>query len=135
MAEGRCNCGAVRFAIDMDLQDVYVCHCSICRRFTGANGIAVLIVPNDKFRLVMGRGDVVTWKKSDGDWQCTFCRHCGSAMPGENSATSMYVPAGSLSAGGETLRVVHHVWVGSSACWDVIGDSGEQHVEGLKRCS
>ena len=55
MAEGACNCGAVKFEIDADLADVYVCHCSI--------------------------------------------------------------------------SVTHHVWVGSKAVWDEIGDTGKQHPE------
>jgi hypothetical protein len=50
MAKGACNCGTVQFEIDSELNDVYVCHCSICRRFTGSNGIAVVVVPNEKFR-------------------------------------------------------------------------------------
>jgi hypothetical protein len=131
MPEGRCNCGAVQFVIDISLTDVYVCHCSICRRFTGANGIAVVIVPNDKIRFLTGRDHVVTWRKPDGDWQSSFCRNCGSALPGENTATNMFVPVGALSTGAEALKVAHHVWVGSKATWDIIGDSGEQHVERL----
>jgi hypothetical protein len=40
MARGECNCGAVAFEADADLSGVFVCHCSICRRSTGNNGIA-----------------------------------------------------------------------------------------------
>jgi len=54
MARGECNCGAVAFEIDAELKDVYVCHCSICRRFTGAAGIAVLLVDNSAFRWLRG---------------------------------------------------------------------------------
>ena len=49
MVQGRCNCEAVSFIIDAELSDVIVCHCSICRRATGSNGIAVLIADNDSF--------------------------------------------------------------------------------------
>jgi hypothetical protein len=41
----------------------------------------------------------------------------------------MFVPAGSLTEGGDALRVTHHVWVGSKAVWDEIGDAGKQHAE------
>jgi hypothetical protein len=47
MTRGECNCGAVQFEIDADLTDVFVCHCSICRRSTGSNGIAVVVVLPD----------------------------------------------------------------------------------------
>ena len=129
MASGECNCGAVRFEIDGDLTDVYVCHCSICRRATGSNGIAVVVVPNERLRWVQGRDHVVMWSKPNADWQAWFCRTCGSPVPGQNDPARMFVPAGSITAGGDALRVVHHVWVGSKAVWDEIGDVGKQHPE------
>ncbi|MFZ8990698.1 MAG: hypothetical protein ACO2ZJ_10200 [Pseudohongiellaceae bacterium] len=41
----------------------------------------------------------------------------------------MFVPAGLILEGGETLGVAHHIWVDSRASWDEIGDSGKQHSE------
>lgn len=132
MASGQCNCGAVRFEIDGDLDGVYVCHCSICRRSTGSNGIAVVLVPKERFHWVGGTEHISTWKKPDADWQTWFCGICGSPVPGENDPAKIFVPAGSLTHGGEALKVLHHIWVGSKAVWDEIGDSGRQHVEGFK---
>ena len=129
MVTGACNCGAVQFSIDAPLSGVYVCHCSICRRSTGSNGIAVVVVNNDHFRWVDGQERIATWKKPDANWQTWFCSVCGSPVPGENDATRMFVPAGAITQGGDELRVIHHIWVGSKAPWDVIGDSGQQHAE------
>jgi hypothetical protein len=117
----------VAFEIGADLSDVYVCHCSICRRYTGANGIAVLVIDNSAFRWLRGEDQIATWKKPDADWQSWFCRVCGSPLPGANDAARMFVPAGLLTEGGENLKVAHHIWVGSKAVWDEIGDSGKQH--------
>jgi len=39
----------------------------------------------------------------------------------------MFIPAGLIVQGAEHLRVAHHVWVGSKAAWDEIGDAGRQH--------
>jgi hypothetical protein len=129
MAKGGCNCGAVQFEIDGEIADVFVCHCSICRRATGSNGIAVVVVPNDRLRWVQGRDQLVMWSKPNADWQTWFCRTCGSPVPGQNDPSRMFVPAGSITAGGDALKVVHHVWVGSKATWDMIGDAGKQHPE------
>ena len=129
MARGECNCGAVAFEIRTDVSDVYVCHCSICRRSTGGNGIAVIVVDNDVFRWLRGENEISTWKKPGADWQTWFCRICGSTLPGINDASRMFVPAGLISDGGEALRVVHHIWVDSRAPWDEIGDSGKRHSE------
>lgn len=129
MARGHCNCGAVAFEVDADLKDVYVCHCSICRRATGANGNAVVLVPNAALRWTRGEEHIATWRKPVGDWQCWFCRICGSPLPGDNDPARKFIPAGLLSEGGERLRVAHHIWVDSKAVWDEIGDAGKQHPE------
>ena len=102
MARGECNCGAVAFEIDAELSQVYVCHCSICRRSTGSNGIAVVVVENDAFTWIHGEDQVATWKKPDADWQTWFCRVCGSTLPGRNDPSRMFVPAGSITEGGES---------------------------------
>ncbi len=127
MARGECNCGAVAFEIDAELSGVFVCHCSICRRFTGSNGIAVVVIDRNVFRWTRGEEQIATWKKPDADWQAWFCRTCGSALPGANDELRMFVPAGLISDGGGALRVLHHIWVGSKADWDEIGDRGKQH--------
>ena len=132
MARGECNCGAVAFEIDSDLQDVFMCHCSICRKATGANGIAVVIVANEAFRWRRGADEISRWKKPGADWETWFCRICGSRVPGINDPAHMFVPAGLITEGGENLSVAHHIWVASKACWDVIGDDGKKHAEAFK---
>ena len=129
MIVGECNCGEVAFSIDCEVSDVFVCHCSLCRKATGANGIAVVVVKNEAFAWERGLDRVATWRKPVGDWQTSFCTQCGSTLPGSNGADSMYVPAGLVTGGGDDFRVAHHVFVGSKASWDVIGDDGEQHIE------
>lgn len=133
MATGECNCGAVAFEISADLSGVFVCHCLICRRATGSNGIAVVVVDNDAFRWIRGEEHIAAWKKPNTDWQTWFCGLCGSPVPGANDESRMFVPAGLISDGGETLRVTHHVWVDSKACWDEIGDSGRRHPEAFEK--
>ena len=127
MIKGSCNCGAVAFEIATAPKDVYICHCSICRKWTGNNGVAVVIVANEAFRWVKGEDNRATWRKPDGDWQSSFCKTCGSALPGPNSETQMFVPAGLLDTAQEDLRVAAHIWVGSKARWDEIGDDACQY--------
>ena len=127
MPGGQCNCGAVRFEISAEPSEVIVCHCSICRRATGSNGIAVVVVDKTAFRWISGEQQIATWRKPGADWQTWFCSACGSTLPGVNDASRMFVPAGLLMEGDEALRVKHHIWVDSRAGWDEIGDSGKRH--------
>lgn len=131
MVAGACNCGAVQYEIDAELSGVFVCHCSICRRSTGSNGIAVVVVKNEHFQWVCGEEHIAYWRKPDTQWETWFCRICGAPVPGRNDAQRMFVPAGSITQGGDALRVIHHIWVGSKAVWDEIADAGKQHVEGF----
>ena len=132
MAKGECNCGAVAFEIDAGLAEVFVCHCSICRRSSGSNGMAVVVVDKERFRWVRGQSQIGSWRKPGADWEKWFCRTCGSPLPGRNDETRMFVPAGLISSGGEAMRVAHHIWVDSKAPWDEIGDTGRLHREAFE---
>ena len=94
MAKGSCNCGAVSYEILTDVSDVYVCHCSICRRATGSNGIAVVVVNNPDFRWTGGEEHIATWRKPDGDWQTWWLITSGWS-PGR-CGTRSATPAGSI---------------------------------------
>jgi hypothetical protein len=133
MVRGECNCGAVRFEVDGDLDGVYVCHCSICRRSSGANGMAVVLAANERFRWTAGQAQIAAWTKPGTQWEKWFCRTCGTPVPGANDPTRVFIPAGCITQGGDALRVRHHVWVGSKAAWDEIGDDGKRHVERFRK--
>lgn len=132
MVSGACNCGTISFRINASLPDIIVCHCSICRRATGSNGIAVLVVENEKFEWTGGEDSISSWSKPDADWKIWFCKHCGSPVPGDNDEARTFVPAGLISDGGEDLKVGHHIWVDSKASWDEIGGCGRQHPEAFE---
>ncbi|MCF6302964.1 MAG: GFA family protein [Devosiaceae bacterium] len=127
MVYGECNCGAVAFEISTQLTQIFVCHCSICRKSTGGNGIPVVVINNDDFVWLRGEDNIATWKKPDMDWQGWFCPTCGSPLPGANDEKRTFVPVGLITKGAENLKVAHHIWVDSKAKWDQIGDSGKQH--------
>lgn len=131
MLSGECNCGEVAFEITSRVKDVYICHCSVCRRSTGSNGIAVVVVNESNFHWLRGENYIRTWSKPGQDWQNSFCQICGSTLPGNNDDSRMYVPAGLLSEGSAGLRVAHHIWVDSKADWDEICDTGKQHQQGI----
>lgn len=124
---GSCNCGSVTFQVKTELTDIYMCHCSICRKSTGSGGIAVAIVKNEELEWLSGESLAKTWHKPNHDWQTTFCTECGSPLPGKNDDNSTYIPTSLLDTGTEKLKVVHHLYVGSKASWEVISDGGKLH--------
>lgn len=118
MAKGQCNCGAVVFETEDILRDVYICHCSICRRATGSTGIAVSIVAKRTFRWLTGEQHIRHWRKPDHDWHNAFCEICGSPLPAENDETHMYIPVSALTSGDNTLNNLVHLHTESAAPWD-----------------
>jgi len=132
MIVGECNCGQVSFEISENVSDVYMCHCSICRRATGGTGIAVTIVKNESFTWTQGEEFVNHWLKPNHDWETSFCNTCGSTLPGKNDDLNIYVPVSLLNSGTEDLKIMHHLHVGSKASWEEIGDVGIKHEQGFK---
>ena len=132
MTVGTCNCGAVSFEIKGELKNVYICHCSICRRWTGTNGVAVVIVPLSQFRWINGSDHISEWKKPDADWISCFCKSCGSSLPVANDKESIAIPAGLIDGADNNLRVAAHIWVGSKPDWDEIAGSCPQFITGFE---
>lgn len=128
-AKGSCNCGGVKFEVATAPKDVYVCHCSICRKATGSGGIAVILTSKQEMLWLEGETLIETWKKPDHDWLSSFCKRCGSPLPANNDNDSFFVPVSLFDSGFEGLTVKHHLFVGSKANWEVIGDQGVQHLD------
>jgi hypothetical protein len=71
--EGGCHCGAVRFSVIVEEHKAIDCNCSICRK----KGFIHLIVPEEKFTLIKGAENLVTYTFNTQVAKHTFCRVCG----------------------------------------------------------
>lgn len=72
--EGGCHCGAVRFAITIEPPvELLDCNCSICSK----TGFLHLIVPHDRFELLNGNDNLVSYRFGSGAAEHLFCRTCG----------------------------------------------------------
>lgn len=127
IAKGSCNCRGVKFEIEKPLSDVFICHCSICRKSTGGTGIAIAIISNDDFSWVEGKELIKTWLKPNHDWETSFCTVCGSPLPGKNDENASYIPVSLLDSGDEHLKIQGHLFVDSKAPWEEIADNAKQH--------
>jgi hypothetical protein len=72
---GGCHCGRVRFAatFDPDAEVALDCDCSICRK----KGFLHLIIPPDRFELLIGEGALRTYAFGTGAARHHFCETCG----------------------------------------------------------
>lgn len=122
---GSCLCGAVAFEFSRAVTPIGMCHCSLCRKASGAASDATLVVPSGDFSWRSGSELLRTYARSSG-WSHTFCERCGSPMPQLHaSGGAWFVPAGTLDDD-PPLAVGGHIFVGSRARWDEIGGSAPQ---------
>ncbi len=74
--EGGCFCGAVRYRF-AGIFDAGYCHCSICRRTTGAPAIAWVNTPREKFAWTRGTPRTM---RSSARFERPFCDACATIM-------------------------------------------------------
>ena len=130
MIRGSCLCGGIRFEYARAVTQVGMCHCSLCRKVSGAASNAVVVVPETDFTWVSGADLRQTFVKPGG-WQTTFCRRCGSPLPQSlRGAAAYWVPAGLLDDD-PGLRIGGHIFVGSKAPWDEIAGGAPQFEAGV----
>ena len=77
---GKCLCSAVQFKITGDVPNLYQCHCSLCRKQSGAASNAATLVHKDKFSWKSGEDKITRYKMEDG-FTSYFCSICGSPVP------------------------------------------------------
>ena len=71
---GGCHCGAVRFEAKLaDEEKADTCTCSICRM----TGFVHIVVPESRFRLLQGDGQLTHYRFNTGQADHLFCKVCG----------------------------------------------------------
>ncbi|POF30207.1 GFA family protein [Roseibium marinum] len=72
---GGCLCGAVRFTAVPEKPEMGVCHCSMCRRWTG--GVFMAVGCGD---VQVEDEDALGVYKSSGYGERVFCKTCGTTL-------------------------------------------------------
>lgn len=77
--EGGCLCGAVRYRLDAPPLDAGYCHCSMCRKASGAPAPAAAVIRRDALVVTAGEGQLRRYRSS-ADVERAFCEVCGSQL-------------------------------------------------------
>lgn len=75
-AKGRCHCGAVSYAISGEPVYHAMCHCSDCRRATGAPAVSWALFPQQAVTIT---GETKTYVSSEKGRR-HFCPDCGTSL-------------------------------------------------------
>jgi hypothetical protein len=127
MLQGGCYCGRVRYEVTGTPFHETNCHCSICRRTTGAPFVAWFSVRPSEFRVVSG--EPVRFRSSAKGTR-SFCAHCGTQLTfhGDDWPDEVDVTTCSLDHP-EQLPPRDHTRTSSKVRWIHLSDGLPQHLE------
>ena len=110
---GSCQCGAVKYEVDADLDQTITCNCSRCQKL----GSVLTFTPADKFALLSGEQSLTEYLFNKHAIRHLFCKVCGiesfarGSMP--NGASMVAVNANCLE-GVEPRELKSHHYDGRS---------------------
>jgi hypothetical protein len=131
MLTGGCYCGAVRYETDADPFDETACHCSICRRTTGAPFLAWFSVRRSGFRFTEG---TPARFRSSARAVRAFCARCGTQIAFERDDLPGEIDVATCSLD-EPDRVPprDHIYTSSKPVWVKLDDGLLQYPEAVNR--
>lgn len=123
--KGHCLCGAVQITLQNPKPHVEICHCDMCRRWTGSYYTAAT---GESFS-IEGEDTIGTYQSSD--WaERAFCKTCGSSL------WYLFLPTGNRSflaglfSDADGLAIEKEIFVDERAAWsDLSGDHPRQTSE------
>lgn len=119
---GECQCGAVRFTIQLPTLFCGHCHCRMCRRSHGAAYVTWIAVGRPGFSLDAGEEVLVRHASSDHGTR-SFCGTCGSSLFCESTHHPDQVDIVLANMSGPIDREPQlHVYWSDRADWTVVGD-------------
>ena len=129
---GTCLCGGVRFEIIAPFRRANYCHCSRCRKHSGAAALAQGRIPRDGFRLLQGGELIEAYRPPDGMTKA-FCRVCGSSLFGGSwpEGPEVSIRLGVLD-GDPSVSPQYRSFVGSKADWEQLCGDGLPRFAGQK---
>jgi hypothetical protein len=129
---GSCLCGGVRYEVTAPFLRANLCHCSRCRKHTGAAASAQGRVPREGFRLLAGSELLRVFRPADGMVK-VFCGVCGSSLFG---GTWPHGPEVSIRLGtlddDPGIRPRFHTYVADAPPWLALPDDGLERYEAAK---
>jgi hypothetical protein len=120
-------CGALTYEVEGEIDGVWMCHCSNCRKTSGGTGNAIIIVKRERFHWLTGADHRITYALRP-TYSITRCKTCGTPLPAEEDEHNVYLTAGTLDDRIE-VGIKAHIFCGSRADWDVDMDGARYFDE------
>jgi hypothetical protein len=115
VTQGGCFCGFIRYEAAGTGFSATNCHCSICRRTSGAPFVAWVSFARDGFRFVAGQP--TSFRSSDHGTR-TFCPRCGTPLTFASDRAPQEVDVTTSSLDHPALFAPEdHTWTSAKLPW------------------
>jgi hypothetical protein len=124
--QGGCLCGAVRYRVSGEPSSSVICHCTSCRRASGAPTVAWITFNRQSFEIT--EGTPVVFHSSPGVVR-QFCGRCGSALTYETARFPISIDVTTVTLDEpETFPPTAEVWLENHLQWEPTDRSLDQYV-------
>lgn len=117
--DGQCHCGAISWKAELDLQSVYICHCSDCQTLSGSAFRTIAFVDPDKYS-ISGKPKIYIKTAESGNRRIqAFCADCGTPFYSTNAdgePTNYSLRLGTCNQRAD-IKPVLQSWYRSSLKW------------------
>ena len=125
---GGCLCGDIRYESELGPVETGYCHCSICRRSTGAPALAFASFPAHCFAYIKGEPAVF---QSSPAGQREFCSKCGTQICYRESGQAKTVDVNSGTLDDPELAAPQfHIYTDDRISWFDLADQLPRHRNG-----
>ena len=128
-ATGGCLCGAIRYAVSAPLKNVIACHCTHCRKISGAGSSHNAAIPSSAMTVTAGKPAMYADTANSGNrLNRFFCADCGSSLYSrrEKVPEMTILKVGTLDdASG--LKLAMNIWTDSALPWMHVDPAVEQY--------
>jgi hypothetical protein len=127
MIEGGCACGSVRYRLKSEPCDTGWCHCTLCRRVSGAPAMVFASVPAGDLEFTQGAEHVGRFDSTAFGWR-QFCTRCGSplSMQVKHQPETIDFPVATLDDP-EIVEPGFHIFYASRIGWFETADDLPRH--------
>ena len=78
VVKGGCHCGGIQFHFSKPIAQLYICHCTACRKAVGSTGVDFMGVAMSK--LVFSKDSTLAKYRSSDIGVRLFCKNCGCSI-------------------------------------------------------